>query len=68
MTSNDLRRPQNQNVLTLARYHEETVNFKRAALNDDNGGLVITEDPRLTCYSENVVSETAIKEGQKYSK
>ena len=49
--------------LTLARYQEETVNFKRAALNDNNAGLVITEDPRLTCYSEHVVSETAIQKG-----
>ena len=62
MTSGDLKI---RTFLTsLARYHEETVNFKRAALNDDNGGLVITEDPRLICYSENVVSETAIQEGQ----
>ena len=49
--------------LILARYQEETVNFKRAALNDNNAGLVITEDPRLTCFSEHVVSETTIKEG-----
>ena len=37
------------------------MNYKKAALNDHSGALEITEDPRLTCFSEHVVSETVIK-------
>lgn len=44
-----------------ARYSKEPVNYKKSWLNDANAGLELTEDPRLTCFSEHVVSETSIQ-------
>ena len=49
-------------ICILGRYSEEPVDYKKSWLNDASAGLELTEDPRLTCFDEHVVSETSIQE------
>ena len=48
--------------IVSGRYSEEPVDYKKSWLNDESAGLEMTEDQRLTCFSEHVVSETSIQD------